>query len=64
MSYEDDLIARSSDTPPIPPAEGELPAREAALMDVFQMRQEQKQAAQRAAVMRNDQWLDGLKKNL
>jgi preprotein translocase subunit SecA len=64
MSYEDDLIARSSDTPPKPPAQGEIPAREAALMDVFQMRQEQKQAAQRAAVMRNDQWLDGLKKNL
>jgi preprotein translocase subunit SecA len=64
MSYEDDLIARSAETPPVAPAEGELPAHHVGVMDLCQLREERAQAARRAAVMQDDHWMEGLKKNL
>ncbi|MET0261889.1 MAG: hypothetical protein ABW223_03245 [Rariglobus sp.] len=64
MSYEDDLIARSSEEPPTSPEAGELPAHHLRLMDVCQLRCEHAQAGRRAAVMRDDHWMEGLKKNL
>lgn len=64
LSYEDDLVARSSETPPAAPEEGELPASHLRLVDVCQLRCERQLAARRAAVMRDDQWLEGLKENL
>lgn len=64
MSYEDDLIARSSAEPPVAPEPGELPAQHLRLMDICQLRYEQTQAQRRAGVMRDDQWMEGLKKNI
>jgi len=64
VSYEDDLIARSAETPPEAPEPGELPAHLGGLMDVCQLRNERKLADRRAAVMHDDHWMEGLKKNL
>lgn len=64
ISYEDDLIARSSATPPVSPGDGELPAHHLRVRDACQLNSERKLAARRAAVMRADQWMDKLKKNL
>jgi preprotein translocase subunit SecA len=64
MSYEDDLIARSAETPPVAPVEGELPAHHVGVMDLCQLRCERGLAARRAAVMQDDHWMEGLKKNL
>lgn len=64
LSYEDDLVVRSADEPPVSKEKGELPARELSVVDEAQLRCERKQADQRAAVMRNDHWMDALKKNI
>ncbi len=64
LSYEDDLIARSSPTPPVAPAEEELPASHRRVRDACQLASERRLAARRAAVMRADQWMDKLKQNL
>lgn len=64
LSYEDDLVARSAETPPQAPEEGELPAHHARVVDVCQLRYERSMAMRREGVMRDDQWMEGLKKNL
>jgi preprotein translocase subunit SecA len=64
MSYEDDLIVRSADEPPVAPEPGELAAHHAGLADVCQLRCERQQAERRAAVMHDDHRMAGLKKNL
>lgn len=64
VSLEDDLVAKS-ESPPAPPQEkGELPAHHLRTFEVCQILQERKQTLQRAAVMREDRWMETLKKNL
>jgi preprotein translocase subunit SecA len=64
LSLEDDLVV-SSESPPGPSAEpGELPSHHLRTIETAQILCERKQAEQRAAVMRDDQRMETLKKNL
>ena len=64
LSYEDDLVARSAETPPTSDEAGELPAQQVRVVDLCQLRCEHTLAERRASVMRDDQWMEGLKKNI
>ncbi|MGF1679474.1 MAG: helicase-related protein [Candidatus Methylacidiphilales bacterium] len=61
LSYEDELTLDNA--PPKPSREGEQPASAAAWFAGAQLRCEAEAATRRAAVMRQDQWLDKLKRH-
>jgi preprotein translocase subunit SecA len=64
LSLEDDLVINSSSPPGPSPEPGELPAHHLRTIETAQILCERKKAEQRAGVMRDDQRMETLKKNL
>jgi len=64
MSLEDELFANSASPPTPSPGDAELPPHHIAMLETCQILCERKQSDQRAAVMRDDHWMETLKKNI